>query len=278
MESAFPSRSSYRRTSNRENTQLLFGGTAVDLGRDMGFLQIGNTSSYPPARQASTDTLPRYGEWTLDIYRKNSTIALSPDYRLLPESTGLDILQDASDFYTWLFHPGNLSAHLPTCITPNLDSILVTGESAGGWHALQAAFLRPDRIGAIIFHYPMIDIRSPHFSSPPPPDKKVFDPPRAQMDPEVLEEYVAKLEGGEVVPFRAPPEGELNVLIMTQQGLYGKYFGTDERLYPLEMLDRVEKFPPTWMLHGTKDSVVPVSGTRMFVEKMGRSFSMCRCM
>lgn len=60
---------------------------------------------------------------------------------------------------------------------------------------------------------------------------------------------------------------------MIQQGLYGKYFGTDPRLLPLEMLEKVESFPPTWILHGTGDSVVPVEGTRKFVKRMGEKFS-----
>lgn len=215
----------------------------------------------------------RYATWTLDLFHTHKTIAVTPDYRLLPESTGLDILQDAADFYTWLFTPGNLSAYLPNNIHPDLDHILVTGESAGGWHAVQAGLLHPSRIAAIISHYPMIDLRSSHFSGAPPPEgKQVFNPPRPQLDSAILHSYIAKLRGDEIVPFRIPPEGEAHAVVMIQQGLYGELFGTDEKLYALEMLDRMSTFPPTWILHGVEDSVVPVEGTRLFVEKMREKF------
>ncbi|KAF2161852.1 hypothetical protein M409DRAFT_27908 [Zasmidium cellare ATCC 36951] len=196
------------------------------------------------------------------------TISLAPDYRLLPSSNGLDILSDAEDFYTWLFSPNTLTAHLPAGILPDLTSVLVTGESAGGWHALQAGLLHPSRITAIIAHYPMIDLASPHFSQPPPPNhpKQIFSPPQPQADPSLLITYLSTLSGQEIIPNRIPPDGDINVLIMLQQGLYPHYFGTDPRLYPLEVLERVEGFPPMWVLHGEGDSVVPVEGTRRFVE------------
>ncbi|KAK4507500.1 hypothetical protein PRZ48_001235 [Zasmidium cellare] len=205
-----------------------------------------------------------YAEWTLQLSLDHEAIAISPDYRLLPEASGLDILSDAEDFYTWLFDPQGLASLLPEDIVLDLENVLVTGESAGGWHALQAALLHPSKIRAIIAHYPMIDLAAPHFSSQH--EKDIFSPPRPQADSSILTSYVENLTGEEVVPNRTPPEGEMNVLIILQQGLYPKYFGPDPRLYPLEQLEKAETFPPTWILHGTGDSVVPVEGTRVFEE------------
>ncbi|KAF7194560.1 putative carboxylesterase M8 [Pseudocercospora fuligena] len=203
-----------------------------------------------------------FGDWTLNLALQHSAIIISPDYRLMPESKGVDILQDARDFYIWLFN--NASQILPTGIDVDLAKILVTGESAGGWLALQAGFLIPDRVAAIISHYPMVDMRSPHFTEKY--EKQLMDTP--QIDPQVLDDYVAKIEPGSIVTSRNPPDGPEFVAIMFQQGSFPKYFGTEKELYPLEMLENATSFPPTWLIHGTKDSMVPVASTEKFASAL----------
>jgi hypothetical protein len=68
----------------------------------------------------------------LDWVRNNSAILLNCDYRLLPEATGNDILDDVADFWAWL------QKDFPTAmgiinsnIQPDLEDIAVIGESAG---------------------------------------------------------------------------------------------------------------------------------------------------
>ena len=46
-----------------------------------------------------------------------------------------------------------------------------------------------------------------------------------------------------------------------QQGAYRRFFGTDSILFPLEAVDSVSEPPPTWIVHGTDDSVIPVEGS-----------------
>lgn len=57
---------------------------------------------------------------------------MSPDYRLLPEATGTDILEDVSSFWEWV-HKGLSTelAKIDDSISADLSSILVVGESAG---------------------------------------------------------------------------------------------------------------------------------------------------
>ena len=159
----------------------------------------------------------------------------------MPEANGQDILSDVRDLFKWLLTPSNLAAHLPEGIEPDLDHILVTGESAGGWMALQSAFVEPEKIVAVISHYPMIAMRDPHYSQHY--IKEVFEPPAPQVDFAVLDDYVAKLKGDEVVPSRDLPDGVPFVVSLVQRGLYPKYFGEATELYPLEVLDKVDKFP-----------------------------------
>lgn len=189
-----------------------------------------------------------------------------PDYRLIPESTGLEILDDVHSLFAWLLDPNNLVPCLPEGVTLDLDNILTTGESAGGWLALQSGFHAPARVKAVIAHYPMVDLRDRHYTGDY--EKQLFVPPLPQLDRSILRDYVANLKGDEIVTSAIPPARSELFASMIQQGSFGKFFGNDSRLYPLEILDTVESIPPTWILHGKEDSIIPIAGTYEYVENL----------
>jgi hypothetical protein len=59
----------------------------------------------------------------------HSAIIVSPDYRMLPEANGLDIMKDLSDFWEWV-HTG-LKQELGAGIEIDYEGILIEGGSAG---------------------------------------------------------------------------------------------------------------------------------------------------
>ena len=61
--------------------------------------------------------------------------------------------------------------------------------------------------------------------------------------------------------FRFPLVGAL-----IAEGRFLQYFGTDPRLFPFRRLEAGEDLPPLFILHGTYDSMVPVSGSQAFVK------------
>lgn len=85
-----------------------------------------------------------------------------PDYRLLLESNGLDILSNLSDFWFWMEHglgPSLSNTYPASSLRPHLDKILVSGESAGGYLAAQSMLLHLDiNIVAAILIYPMVHL------------------------------------------------------------------------------------------------------------------------
>lgn len=212
-----------------------------------------------------------FGAWLLDFSLAHNAILISPDYRLMPESSGLDILDDLRDFYTWLSTPANLASLLPAGVQPDVDHLLVTGESAGGWLALQSALLpasRP-RISAVISQYPMIDLRDKYYTTAY--EKQLFAPTAPQLDPSVFRAYVDSMTPGAVITSALPPDRFQLVVSILQQGLFGKYFGPDRRLYPMEALDSLtdgEELPPTWVMHGTADTGIPVEGTYRYEKRL----------
>lgn len=123
--------------------------------------------------------------------------------------------------------------------------------------ALQSGFLAPQQVKAVIAHYPMVDLRDRHYTEDY--EKQLFDMP--QFDPAILRDYVAGLQGDEAVTSAAPPERGALFASMIQQGSFGKFFGDDRALYPIEVLDQISEIPPTWLLHGKDDSVIPIQGT-----------------
>lgn len=186
----------------------------------------------------------------------------------MPEANGTDILADMRDFFNWLQSP-SFSSSLPEGISVDLDHLLITGESAGGWLALQSGLHIPQLTSAVIMDYPMLDLRDKHYTQAYP--KELFSPPAPQIPPHVLQDFVESLDGNEVVSARMPPSGVPLVLSMLQQGLTERFLGNDRSLYPLELLgDLVSSGTgilfPMWIIHGTKDTVVPVEGTQKFAD------------
>lgn len=59
----------------------------------------------------------------------HSAIIVLPDYRMLPEANGLDIMKDLSDFWEWVYT--GLSQELGAGIEIGFGKILIEGGSAG---------------------------------------------------------------------------------------------------------------------------------------------------
>ncbi|KAK5120213.1 hypothetical protein LTR85_006419 [Meristemomyces frigidus] len=215
-----------------------------------------------------------YPQWTLDLALKHQAIIVTPDHRLMPEATGLDILQDVKDFFTWLLTPGNMAQHMRNSVEVDLHNILMNGESAGGWLAWQSAVLHPERIAAVVAHYPMLDMHAPQFMEKY--EKQLFTPPAPQLPVHILDDFLQNLKGNEVVTSATPPERLPLGLVILQQGRTAEFFGTDRSLYPLDMLDDMTSMPPTWILHGKDDSAVPVQGTRNYAAELHRKLPEAR--
>ncbi|KAF2195779.1 hypothetical protein K469DRAFT_699407 [Zopfia rhizophila CBS 207.26] len=81
-----------------------------------------------------------------------------PNYLLLAEHSDDDILEDLVDFWRWF--KTNLTSFVnsksPVPITLDFDRLVVPGESAGGYMAVQSALTTPKGlIKAMLLQYPM---------------------------------------------------------------------------------------------------------------------------
>ncbi|KAH8431064.1 alpha/beta hydrolase [Aspergillus melleus] len=110
---------------------------------------------------------PWFNTWILDYALQNDAIIISPNYRLLPEVTGSQILEDIHDLWSWI-HDGSVDQVMQSAgyqgLALNLESILLVGESAGGYLATQIAISYPSQIRALIAAYPMLDLESTFYT------------------------------------------------------------------------------------------------------------------
>ncbi|KAJ4039085.1 hypothetical protein NW761_010298 [Fusarium oxysporum] len=208
-------------------------------------------------------TPPRILEYALE----NNLILVSCDYRLIPESNGLEILEDIEDVWSWV--QNSLNEAMGTMTNgksgADLQRVLLAGESAGGYLALQLALRHPTAFRAVIASYPMIDMRSDHFCKAYP--KIVGQYP--QIDYELVSQHLKQLPDGS-----QPTTRGISTLpiAMVQHGTYTSFFGDHRSLFPIEQLEDnpqlALQLPFIWLHHGNDDSEVPIKGSRKFVQKL----------
>ncbi|KAF2489318.1 alpha/beta-hydrolase [Lophium mytilinum] len=196
----------------------------------------------------------------------HSAILIAPNHRLLPESRGADILTDLSDFWAWL--QSSLPAYL-TSILPALHAdfthLLVSGDSAGGWMALQSAYMLPkDFIKAMFLTYPITQAlpgagATEKYGLPIP-------------DAEWLERYLSNIKPGAVVTSAAPPARMDVCFALIEHGRMSEFLGAGAEFDTLEALDGATWFPRTWVLHGKDDTLVSLEYSVRLAEKVEGMF------
>jgi acetyl esterase/lipase len=181
-----------------------------------------------------------------------------PNYRLAPEHTGNDILEDLTDFWAW-FNSGGVDKYLTSqSITAELDydHVLASGESAGGYMAIQSGLTRPKgEIKAILAQYPMTNyLRST-------PDKDT--PPSS-----IIDEHLAAVRPASVLSSTPlmPARFQL-AAALSAHGRYNDYLGTGKHLWPITAIEDAKYLPPTYIIHGEQDSIVAAVDSKDFVKK-----------
>jgi acetyl esterase/lipase len=214
-------------------------------------------------------------QWNLSYILKHNAIRVSPNYRLLPESTGMDILSDVQSAFSWVEH--ELEPYLRSIgsqITPDLTKLAVYGESAGGYLAILSALQRPDLVKAVIAAYPVTYIDSPWYMEAST-TKSPFGAP--QVPQIVLDNYLSDMKSnpGKIVT-EAIPMARMDIAFACLQGgRFGEFLGKEEELFPariVEKMDGKNKMPYLFVLHGKQDSAVPCEDSVKFVELWASKF------
>ena len=179
---------------------------------------------------------PRAGS-LLETLLNAGYVVVSIDYRLAPNVKLPAIIEDVRDACAWVRKSG------PKLFQIDPDQIFVMGQSAGGYLTQMTGFCLKFRPRALVSFWGYGDISSGWYSRP--------DPFYCQQ-PMVTKEEADK-----------PSSGKL-YLYCRQQGLWPKVVSghdpdTEPRAFdpfcPVHNVTR--KYPPTMLIHGTKDTDVP---------------------
>lgn len=223
-----------------------------------------------------------FAQWMLDYARANDAILICPEYRMLPESKGTELVQDIMDFFPWMHQSLNtfLESRKATDKVgagkvADLDKILVLGESAGATCVLLSALRQPfGSIKAIIACYPfMMDFESDKYYSTLD-KKKPFGFP---IIPEfIFKTYEATRFPGRIITACTPPNRILIMLCMIQHIFLKEYFGTAEETSPLKLIEKVKdsasgKVPYQLIIQGQEDSACDVEDAKIYVAKAAKN-------
>ncbi|KAL5379442.1 hypothetical protein DPSP01_008508 [Paraphaeosphaeria sporulosa] len=202
---------------------------------------------------------PWFAGYLVPFLHRNNAIAILPNYRLAPEHTGDEILSDVADLGAWLTDslPAYLASKEPA-ISPDLSKILVSGESAGGWVALQSVLsLSEGTFKACLLQYPVLN------AFPTYPDDIIMGDPIPPK--EVLDEFLTGIVPGTIISAARPPLRNAVAPMLRAHGRWGEFFGTGKHLMPDTRIEDAQFWVPTYILHGRDDTNVAVEWSEKFV-------------
>ncbi|KAH7121623.1 Alpha/Beta hydrolase protein [Dactylonectria macrodidyma] len=237
-----------------------------------GFLVFGDRYSF----------LPR---WLLNAATSRKWIFVTPDYRLIPETTAQSSLEDAVDAYQWVLNS------LPEVLGRKIGQVLVAGSSAGGYLALATAATVTKQPSALLLIYGMLDATNSRYTTP---GTNVFGRPAIETA-SILADFPRTKAGDErqvlsvypLDPASNPTDPRLTLIsALHVDALYPDYFtgvkgltralakeGAEavpqelRNLFPLDFGD-LKKLPRTMLIHGKNDSAVPVELSIRAAEKL----------
>ncbi|KAF2012933.1 alpha/beta-hydrolase [Aaosphaeria arxii CBS 175.79] len=250
-------RTSYKTIGSHEIEATVLIPKAVKPGKHPLFVKW-HGGGLTAGEGAYPDWFPAY---LVSLLLRNDAIAVLPNYRLTPEHSGDEILQDIADFWTWL------RASLPAFVASkspsteiDLSKILVSGDSAGGWCAIQSILTLPQStFNACLLQYPVTNL------IPTSPD----DTPCGETIPpkEVLDEFIANIVPGTVVSSAIPPARSDLAPMLRAHRRWTEFFGDAKHLMPDTRIEDATFLAPTYIIHGKDDTNVGVELTHAFVEK-----------
>lgn len=222
---------------------------------------VAGSSLYPPF----------FAPWMLQLIQRHSAVLVSPNYRLIPESTVQESIDDAEDALKWIRQHLAEVVLEEAGIKVDVDRLMTAGDSAGGYLSLHLGLSHPNEIRAVTAAYPLVDAASPHFTGQY--TKKVFSLP--EIPKETISAQLRETERHEAKgPISSDPDLKRGALMfgLVQHGLFGDFFPKNQRgLFPVLRLEDGARFPRGGVLvwHGKEDSVVPVEGSLKLREALG---------
>lgn len=209
---------------------------------------------------------------------------MTPEYRLIPETTAHSAVEDAADAYEWV------RSSLPGLLGRPIGPVLVAGSSAGAYLALTTGTLALKKPEALLLIYGMLDAAGSRYTAP---GSGIFGQPHFDTTP-ILEQFPKRKGNEDRKSISAYPqlEGSENdprfslAAALHIEALFPDYItgvdglsraladegikaipDKDKKLFPLSF-GILDHLPRTFLLHGVNDSAVPVENSVTAAEKL----------
>ncbi|CAG7923871.1 unnamed protein product [Penicillium olsonii] len=211
-------------------------------------------------------------------------IVLVPNHRLCPAVNILEgPMQDIRDLLSWI-QDGHLDNVISSCgYCADLDNIAAFGTSSGGHLALSLGFDVPKPVKAILSLYgsvhfadPAWRIPLPHVAKKLPSDltpeflNKIYDEYPVPTDSSVSLEGQTEAGTGKGPDFSKPRDAFAFTQIASGTVIDVIYSSKDDpgmtRVDPI--LNVKDGFPPTYIVHGMADTMVPIGLSRALLQKL----------
>ena len=222
-----------------------------------------------------------FPEWLAQACVNRGWIFVTPDYRLIPETTAHDSVQDAVDLYQWVLEV------LPSHIGMTFGPVFMAGSSAGGYLALTTSVFVEKKPAATFCLYGMLDMINKHylikgsniFNLPVFDTSPIRDVLRTIRDKPVLSSYAYPENSAQDPRLKIISSLHIDALFPDYMtgvpGLSEKVAKEGVEAIPLEhrklfplTFGRLDDLPPVLIVHGQNDSAVPVALSKLAAEKL----------
>jgi acetyl esterase/lipase len=198
----------------------------------------------------------------LSFAKAEGCAVVSIDYRLAPETKLPDIISDVEEAFRWLAGDGAKQFHLDP------KRIVVAGESAGGYLTLVTGYRVRPKPKALVALYGFGDLIGDWSSKPNPY-------PRYNLRKISREEAESQTDGT-VISDSDERKGDGGSIYMyyRQNGLWPEEVSgfarstIADKITPFEPIRNVTPdWPPTLLIHGTRDTDVPYEQSELMAKK-----------
>jgi acetyl esterase/lipase len=203
-----------------------------------------------------------------DLCKRQGYILISFDYRLAPEVKLPEIIADVKDGFRWIREKG------PALFQADPTRIVVAGSSAGGYLTLMTGICIEPRPVALVSYWGYGDIDGDWVSKPGEYYRKRF----GLVSREAAMKAYGEVTTGEGWSDQKYAQRKTYARYLRQNGLWTQEVsGFDPATEPRKLdpycpvRNVTAKYPPTFHVHGTDDTDVPVSKAEDMARELKRA-------
>ena len=202
---------------------------------------------------------PWWPTWIIQLAQSQGAMIISPDFRLMPEASPSDVLDDVASFWTWYTRTlPKIAASESWDVRPDVKRTICAGQSSGAVIGVHSALEHQDvQIRAVLALYGPLCFDVPLLNMPKPRIIGGSRPPAPRQAEAMIRSYITRNKGKTRTSGNPTDDWEL-VMTMVQQGWLPRTAkrNPDSRLDVVANLRAKLILPPTWVVHGEQDSVV----------------------